>query len=120
MKPPFTFAERLADLMAMTGLSNSTVARICGIDKSNVTHYLKGDYEAKQDVIFKLAARCQVSPVWLMGYNVPIREEYNPYLHNEKHAQLVQLFDMLPPESQDLVIAQLQGAVQALEAPDAR
>ena len=72
MSKPYIFAERLRTVMDMKGLSNSAIAKLCEIDKSNITRYLSGKYEAKQDVIYKMASRLNINPAWLMGYDVPI------------------------------------------------
>ena len=120
METPYKFSERLAYLMDQTGLSKSQIADICGINRSNITRYLNGEYEAKQDVIYALATHFNVSPAWLLGYDVPMQDEPNPLPLNEKHILLNLLFDKLSPESQDLIIAQLQGAVRNLQEKDAR
>ena len=120
MDKPFRFADRLQELMDLAGLNRSDVARICGINRSNITRYLNGEYEAKQDVVYTMATRLGVSPAWLMGYDVPMQEDSTPLRQNEKHALLIELFDTLPPASQDLIIAQLRGAAQARSARDDR
>lgn len=66
------FADRLTSLMKIKSLSKSDVARICGINKSNITRYCDGSYQAKQDVIFSIALKLNVNPAWLMGYDVPM------------------------------------------------
>lgn len=79
MDKPNTFAERLLDIMQRRSLSRTELARICEVDKSNITRYLRGEYEAKQDVIYRMAARLGVSEAWLMGYDVsedrPVTED---------------------------------------------
>ena len=72
MNKPFTFAERLHTLLALKGLNKSELANICGINKSNITRYMNGVYEAKQDVIYTMATKLNINPAWLMGYDVPI------------------------------------------------
>ncbi len=64
-----TFAERLKFVMDVKGLNNSSLAKICGINKSNITRYLSGEYEAKKDVVYRMAAKLNVDPQWLMGVN---------------------------------------------------
>lgn len=67
MNQSSTFAERLKYIMEAKGLNNSSLAKICGINKSNITRYLSGEYEAKKDVIYRMAAKLDVDPQWLMG-----------------------------------------------------
>ena len=78
MNKPFTFAERLNALIEIKGYSKSGLAKLCGIDKFNITRYCKGEYEAKQDVIYEIASRLNVSPSWLMGYDVPMEPSLSP------------------------------------------
>lgn len=95
MDKPYTFAERLLDIMQKRALTRSELARICEVDKSNITRYLRGDYEAKQDVVYRIAARLGVSEPWLMGYDVP-----------EDRAIIddVELAETLTPDEQRLVL----------------
>ena len=72
MNKPFTFADRLNTLLLQSNLTKSELAKLCGINKSNITRYLSGQYEAKQDVIYTMASKLNVNPAWLMGYDVPI------------------------------------------------
>lgn len=47
------------------------------IGKSSISTYLKGEYEAKQDRVDIIARALNVSPVWLMGYDVDIEPPKN-------------------------------------------
>lgn len=111
MEKSFTFAQRLQALIDMKGISKSEIARACGIDRSNITRYLDGEYEAKQDVIFRLSQKYGVNEAWLMGYDIPIfKEEGNQdYAQQERDEALLESFRELPPEEQEIVIAQTRG-----------
>ena len=37
-----------------------------------MTRYCRGEYEAKQDVVYRIANEMNVNPVWLIGYDVPM------------------------------------------------
>ena len=62
-----TFAQRLRYAMVAKGLTNTSLAKLCGINRSNITRYLSGEYIAKQDVIYRIASKLDVDPQWLMG-----------------------------------------------------
>lgn len=47
------------------------LATLSGISKYSISHYLKGDWEGKQDAVYELARVLDVSEAWLMGYDVP-------------------------------------------------
>ncbi len=69
-----TFADRLQELMVHKNLTKTALAKLCGIDKSNITRYCRGDYEAKQDVVYRIAFSLNVDEAWLMGYDVPMQK----------------------------------------------
>jgi transcriptional regulator with XRE-family HTH domain len=48
MKKQSNFAERLTLLMELRSITKSDIAKICGIDRSNITRYCNGEYQAKQ------------------------------------------------------------------------
>ena len=50
-----TTANRLKIAMNNAGKKQIDIVRETGIDKGSMSHYLKGKYEPKQDVIFILA-----------------------------------------------------------------
>lgn len=75
MPRPYTFAQRLQELLDIKHMTKSELAVAADINKSNITRYLKGDYEAKQDVVHRISQRLNVSESWLMGYDVPVERE---------------------------------------------
>lgn len=76
-----TFAERLAEAMRLREVSQTELHNRTGINKSSISTYLKGEYEAKQDKVYEIARALSVSPAWLMGYDdaekpAPPRKKY--------------------------------------------
>lgn len=65
-----TFANRLYKALTIRKMKQTELANITGIDKSLISNYLKGNYEAKQNNVYLLAQALHVSEAWLMGYNV--------------------------------------------------
>ena len=64
-----TTASRIREAMDNAGKKQVDIVRETGIDKGALSHYLKGRYEPKQDVIYKLAKALDVSEMWLWGYD---------------------------------------------------
>lgn len=62
-------ANRIRQAMESAGKRQADIVRETGIDKGALSHYLKGRYEPKQDVIYKLAEALNVSEMWLWGYD---------------------------------------------------
>ena len=67
-----TTAQRIRTAMNNAGKKQVDIVRETGIDKGALSHYLKGRYEPKQDVIHKLAKALDVSEMWLWGYDCPM------------------------------------------------
>lgn len=62
-----SFAERLREAMDMRKMTLTELADRSGVNKSSISEYLAGKYEAKQSSIFLLAQALRVSPAALMG-----------------------------------------------------
>lgn len=75
-KKTATFAQRLREGLDMRGLKQVELAAMSGISKYSISHYLKGDWEGKQDAVYELARVLNVAEAWLMGYDVPPEREH--------------------------------------------
>lgn len=65
------FKDRLKEAMKLREINITELANRTSVGKSAISGYLKGEYKAKQGVIDELARVLRVSPVWLMGFDVP-------------------------------------------------
>ena len=66
-----TTAIRLRKAMNDIGKKQVDLVNETGLNKSAISRYLSGEYEPKQDAIYKLALALDVSEMWLWGYDVP-------------------------------------------------
>ena len=64
-------AERLASALADAGLKAQDLVERTGIPKASISHYLNGYYCPTSSKAEKMAKVLGVSPVWLMGFDVP-------------------------------------------------
>lgn len=71
-------SERLKELMALKGLRQIDIAEKTGLGKSAISQYVSGKITPKQDKVYILAEGLNVSPTWLMGYDVPMEKETIP------------------------------------------
>ena len=71
-----TFAHRLKYAIKIRDVRPVDISKVTGISKTNLSCYMSGKYEAKQDGVEILAKVLDVNPVWLMGYNVPMDKDY--------------------------------------------
>lgn len=62
-------ADRIKQAMDAAGKRQADIVRETGIDKGALSRYIKGTYEPKQDVVYKLAKALNVSEMWLWGYD---------------------------------------------------
>lgn len=67
-----TFANRLRKALNNANLTQSQLAEKTKIDKSLISNYLSGNYNAKQDKLSLIANALGVTETWLMGYDVPM------------------------------------------------
>ena len=66
-----TFAQRLRAGLDARQMTQAELSSRSKISKSSISHYLKGDWEGKQDAVYSIAQVLNVSEAWLMGYDVP-------------------------------------------------
>lgn len=71
--------NRLNQAMGLRGLTQTDIINKTGITKGALSSYLSGRYEPKQTNIYKLAKALDVSPVWLMGFDVSMDRKENYY-----------------------------------------
>lgn len=67
-----TTANRIKEAMKKADKRQADIAREADIDKGALSSYLKGKYEPKQDVIYRIARVLNVSEMWLWGYDCPM------------------------------------------------
>lgn len=70
-----TFAQRLREGLDARQMTQAELSNRSKISKSSISHYLKGDWEGKQDAVYSIAQVLNVSEAWLMGYDVPMDAE---------------------------------------------
>lgn len=66
------FKNRLRTAMELRGLTGAELSRRSGITKAQISEYLHGKCEAKQNKLHTLAVTLDVSEAWLMGCDVPM------------------------------------------------
>ena len=69
-----TSAKRLIVAMARKGIIAQELADRTGVHKSSISQYVNGSHAPSNINAGKMAEVLEVSPVWLMGYDVPMLE----------------------------------------------
>lgn len=63
-----TFATRLNNLLNEKNIKQAELVEKTGIGKSSISTYLSGEYEPKQQNVYKIAQALDVSINYLMGF----------------------------------------------------
>ena len=76
------FADRLRQILEERNMTAAELSKRTGISKSSISHYLKGDWKGKQDVIYKIAKETDCDESWIMGADVPMQRSDYSRLHD--------------------------------------
>ena len=68
-------AERLKHLMSYYDMTQVALSQKTNIPKSTLSMYISGEREPKQNRIVEIADKFDISEVWLMGYDVPMKRD---------------------------------------------
>ena len=72
MQNYFKIKDRLNEALRLRNMSAAELSQKCGLNKSSLSRYLTGENIPRSRAIQKMAAALDVSPVWLLGYDVTI------------------------------------------------
>ena len=62
--------QRLRELLALEGDTQSDLVRKTGIEKSTISYYVSGHRVPRQDNLYKISKAYGINPAWLMGLDV--------------------------------------------------
>lgn len=91
-----TTAERLKQIMAERNLRQTDILDLCKpicerkgvkLQKNDLSQYISGKFQPKQDKLNILALALEVNEAWLMGYDVPY--------YDAKTLNAINLYDQL-------------------------
>ncbi len=91
------FAERLTNIIKENNIDISILANKIGIkSKSTIYRYMNAEMAPKITTVKYLAEIFNVNPVWLMGYDVPMK------VSNNADNKLLDLSDLSKAEIQEV------------------
>lgn len=115
----YTTSDRLKQIMSSRNLKQSDILRAVQpyckkynikLGKSILSQYISGGVEPGQVKLTILGLALNVSEVWLMGYDVPMeREKPATQTDSGLETEYINLFQLLSPEQQTLVISMIKG-----------
>ena len=83
-------------------MTPAELARRSGVDKGSISRYLSGKFEPKQSAVHSMAKALNVSPAWLLGYDVPPVPDYSV---KDENGELVALIEKLSPSEKETLKA---------------
>ena len=108
-------SERIKGLIEKSGLSYIELEKLTGIKKSSLQRYASGvTTKIPLDVIEKLSIAFNVSQEYLMGWDEKNDSPAEPQL-NEGEKMLLDLFNRVPKDQQQLVLQMIRAALSSQE-----
>ena len=112
-------SERISTALAIRNMKQSELCERTKIPKSAISQYISGAFEPKQDRIYLIARELDVSEAWLMGYDVPMERNKKtspnePQL-TEGEKMLLDLFNRVPKDKQQIVLQMIRAALETQE-----
>lgn len=68
----YIIKDRLNEALQLRGMTAADLAKKSGLAKSSVSRYLTGENIPRSIAIGKMATALDVSPAWILGYNLTI------------------------------------------------
>lgn len=97
-----TFSERLKNILNEKNITQSELSKITGIGKSSLTAYLKGEYNPKQDKIYKIAKALNVPVFYLTDW-----EEYDKKTNLSELKTDIEIYGLLSKKFDDEETSQI-------------
>lgn len=103
---PATLSERLVDAMEMAGISNAELARLVGVTRSAVTHWVNGTSpNIRPEHLFRVADALNVEARWLaIGDGPRSRQRLSA-----QQSKLLDAYHHLPPDAREAVAVLMFG-----------
>ena len=80
----YIIKERLIEAMKLRGMTATELANKSGLAKSSVSRYLTGENIPRSIAIGKMANALNVSPAWILGYNLTMDGQEIPNIEIDK------------------------------------
>lgn len=104
-----TLAERLADSMRMAGLSNADLARLVGVTRSAVTHWVNGTSpNVRPEHLFRAADVLNVEARWLATGAGPRTRQHL----SAQQAKILDAYHQLSPDAREAMVVLISGIAE--------
>lgn len=86
--------ELIEEFCPDTNRKQQAFADMCGVSKFSISQYVNGTNAPGNITAAKIASKCNVDPLWVMGFDVPKhgveKLEQQEYYHNDETAKEAQ------------------------------
>lgn len=121
-----TFSERFSELVTeyttAKGLNETDLARNLDLSKQTISAWKSGKRSPKQPTVITIANFFNVSVAWLNGFDVEKSADaisQDKQEQNDKHAEIINKFDLLNPENRIKFDAFLEGLLAGQDTREA-
>ena len=123
------FVQRLQEELSKQNISQSSLARKIGLDRSSITHYLSGKVQPSLIVLFRIAEALDVDADYLMGHtnerkrfggytNQPTDYgTYVKFIGSATMSEIVECCSILSDSDQMLILNLVKRLASAYECP---
>lgn len=70
-------AKRLQQALSSASMTQQELADKCKINKASISQYINGSHAPSNISSGKIGEVLDVNPLWLMGYDVPMKAEFS-------------------------------------------
>lgn len=113
--PIESISKRLSYALHIRNMKQVDLIEKTGIQKSSISQYLSGYAEPKADRIYIMAKALDVSPVWLLGYDVPMEEGSEIEVPEEivdEDLQFLEMFKSLSDDDKKVIIRMMENMMK--------
>lgn len=115
-----TTSQRLKQIMAARNMRQVDILKAAEpfcikygvkLGKNDLSQYVSGKVEPRQDKLTILGLALDVSEAWLMGYNVSMERSITPTaeIGDGRTKEYVELFQLLTSDQQALIVHAIKG-----------
>lgn len=76
-----TIKDRIYKAMVTRNIKATELAKLTGLSKASISYYLSGKFIPKQTAIYLISKALNVSPSWLLGFDVPMEKQSEELEH---------------------------------------
>ncbi len=125
---PYNTAIRLKQIMTNKSLKQIDILNLCQpycnkynvkLGKNDLSQYVNGKVEPRQEKLDILAEALNVSEAWLMGYDVPMDRTYSiKPINNDRLNEFIELCSRLNDDDLDIIETLIDSLIKKHDKED--